>query len=76
MAKRRDGGVGVSPTKQRALLTAIITLIAVLSVCIYVGAAAGDGSPGDDGKNSSGARSPHNSAAPASAGSWVGAWAA
>jgi len=76
VTKRRDGGVGVSPTKQRALLSAIITLIAVLSVCIYVGAAAGDGSPGDDGKNSSGARSPHNSAAPASAGSWVGAWAA
>jgi hypothetical protein len=30
----------------------------------------------DDGKNSAGARSPHNSAAPASAGTWVGAWAA
>lgn len=75
MTERRDGGEGVSPTKQRALLTAIITLIAVLSACIYVGAAAGDGSR-DDGRNSSGARSPHNSAAPASAGTWVGSWAA
>ncbi|WOX09959.1 SGNH/GDSL hydrolase family protein [Streptomyces sp. N50] len=65
-------------TKRRgyALLTAIITLIAVLSVCIYVGAAAGDGSRGDDGKNSAGSRSGGNSAAPASAGTWVGAWAA
>ncbi|WP_405860034.1 SGNH/GDSL hydrolase family protein [Streptomyces sp. NBC_01515] len=76
MTKPRDGGVGVSPTKQRALLSAIITLIAVLSVCIYVGAAAGDGSRGDDGKNSPGSRSGGNSAAPASAGTWVGAWAA
>lgn len=66
MAKRRG----------YALLTAIITLIAVLSVCIYVGAAAGDGGLGDDGRNSSGPRSPHNTAAPASAGNWVGAWAA
>ncbi|WP_327403709.1 SGNH/GDSL hydrolase family protein [Streptomyces sp. NBC_01288] len=65
-------------TKPRgyALLSAIITLIAVLSVCIYVGAAAGDGSRGDDGKNSAGSRSGGNSAAPASAGTWVGAWAA
>ncbi|MFF5300675.1 SGNH/GDSL hydrolase family protein [Streptomyces sp. NPDC013161] len=65
-------------TKPRgyALLSAIITLIAVLSVCIYVGAAAGDGSRGDDGKNSAGLRSGGNSAAPASAGTWVGAWAA
>lgn len=65
MAKRRG----------YALLSAIITLIAVLSVCIYVGVSAGDGTR-DDGKNSSGARSPHNSAAPASAGTWVGAWSA
>ncbi|WP_033286062.1 SGNH/GDSL hydrolase family protein [Streptomyces sp. NRRL F-525] len=65
-------------TKPRgyALLSAIITLIAVLSVCIYVGAAAGDGSRGGDGKNSAGSRSGGNSAAPASAGTWVGAWAA
>ncbi|WP_406125983.1 SGNH/GDSL hydrolase family protein [Streptomyces sp. NBC_00989] len=65
-------------TKPRgyALLSAIITLIAVLSVCIYVGASAGDGSRGDDGKNSAGSRSGGNSAAPASAGTWVGAWAA
>jgi lysophospholipase L1-like esterase len=66
----------VSPTKQRALLSAIITLIVVLSVCIYVGASAGDGTTGDDGKNSAGGRSSHGSAAPASTGTWVGAWSA
>jgi len=76
VTKRRDEGVGVSPTQQRALLSAIITLIVVLSVCIYAGASAGDGSRGDDGKNSAGSRSGGNSAAPASAGTWVGAWAA
>jgi lysophospholipase L1-like esterase len=58
-----------------ALLSAIITLIVVLSVCIYVGVSAGDGTR-DDGNNSAGGRSPHNSAAPASAGTWVGAWSA
>ncbi|UXX93572.1 SGNH/GDSL hydrolase family protein [Streptomyces sp. AD2-2] len=64
-------------TKRRgyALLSAIITLIAVLSACIYLGAAAGDGTR-DDGKNSPGSRSGGSSAAPASAGTWVGAWAA
>lgn len=64
-------------TKRRgyALLSAIITLIAVLSACIYLGAAAGDGTR-DDGKSSPGSRSGGSSAAPASAGTWVGAWAA
>ncbi|MFJ8142110.1 SGNH/GDSL hydrolase family protein [Streptomyces sp. NPDC096013] len=64
-------------TKRRgyALLSAIITLIAVLSASIYLGAAAGDGTR-DDGKNSPGSRSGGSSAAPASAGTWVGAWAA
>jgi lysophospholipase L1-like esterase len=71
MTKRRDGGVGVSPTKQRALLSAIITLIVAISACIYVGVSAGDGTR-DDGTNSSRA----HSAAPASAGTWVGAWSA
>ncbi|MFI6404268.1 SGNH/GDSL hydrolase family protein [Streptomyces sp. NPDC050548] len=71
MTKRRDRGVEVSPTKQRALLSAIITLIVVLSVGIYVGVSAGDGTRGD-GTNSAGA----HSAAPASTGTWVGAWSA
>ncbi|MFG2377347.1 SGNH/GDSL hydrolase family protein [Streptomyces sp. NPDC048504] len=75
MTKRRAGGGGVPPTKQRALLAAIITLILVLSACIYVGASAGDGGV-DDGRNSAGSRSGGNSAAPASAGTWVGTWAA
>ncbi|MGX9887086.1 SGNH/GDSL hydrolase family protein [Streptomyces sp. NPDC002276] len=71
MTKRRTGGVGVSPTKQRALLSAIITLIVAVSACIYVGVSADDGTR-DDGTDSAGA----HSAAPASTGTWVGAWSA
>ncbi|WP_329250581.1 SGNH/GDSL hydrolase family protein [Streptomyces sp. NBC_01478] len=56
-----------------ALLSAIITLIVALSACIYVGVSAGDGSRGT---SPAGGRAPHNSAAPASAGTWVGAWSA
>ncbi|MFG2788768.1 SGNH/GDSL hydrolase family protein [Streptomyces sp. NPDC048419] len=57
-----------------ALLSAIIAVIVGLSAAIYLGVAA------DDGSNSSatlaGGRSPHNSAAPASTGIWVGSWSA
>ena len=73
MTKRRTGGVGVSPTKQRALLSAIITLIVAVSACIYVGVSAGGGSGGD---TPAGGGSGGNSAAPASTGTWVGAWSA
>ena len=57
-----------------ALLSAIIAVIVGLSAAIYLGVAA------DDGSNSSntltGGRAPHNSAAPASTGTWVGSWSA
>ncbi|MFE7166322.1 SGNH/GDSL hydrolase family protein [Streptomyces sp. NPDC057616] len=57
-----------------ALLSAIIAVIVGLSAAIYLGVAA------DDGSNSSstfaGGRAPHNSAAPASTGIWVGSWSA
>ncbi|MGY6023163.1 SGNH/GDSL hydrolase family protein [Streptomyces spinosirectus] len=57
-----------------ALLSAIIAVIVGLSAAIYLGVAA------DDGSNSSntlaGDRAPHNSAAPASTGTWVGSWSA
>src|SRR5262245_66694548 len=57
-----------------ALLSAIIAVIVGLSAAIYVGVAADDGS---NGKNTlAGGRSPHNSAAPASTGIWVGSWSA
>ncbi|MET7574138.1 SGNH/GDSL hydrolase family protein [Streptomyces sp. NPDC005492] len=62
-------------TKRRgyALLLAIVTLIVALSLAIYVGVSAGDGSGGNSPADG---RPPHNSAAPASAGTWVGAWSA
>lgn len=57
-----------------ALLCAIIAVIVGLSAALYVGVAADDGS---DSKNTlAGGRTPHNSAAPASTGIWVGAWSA
>ncbi|MFI5680450.1 SGNH/GDSL hydrolase family protein [Streptomyces cellulosae] len=59
-----------------ALLSAIVALIAVLSAAIYIGVASDNGS-GESSKNSlSGPRAPHNSAAPASTGAWVGSWSA
>lgn len=55
-----------------ALLAAIIAVIVAISAAIYVGVAADDGGettvPDGRGRN--------NSAAPASAGTWVGAWSA
>jgi lysophospholipase L1-like esterase len=49
-------------------------VIVGLSAALYVGVAADDGS---DSKNTlAGGRTPHNSAAPASTGIWVGAWSA
>ncbi|MEU5700822.1 SGNH/GDSL hydrolase family protein [Streptomyces aurantiacus] len=55
-----------------ALLAAIVAVIVAISAAIYVGVAADDGArtPVADG------RTPHNSAAPASVGTWVGAWSA
>ncbi|SNX61496.1 lysophospholipase L1-like esterase [Streptomyces sp. TLI_55] len=58
-----------------ALLSAIIALIVALSGAIYVGVAADDGSAAGPGQRAAGAPAPRN-AAPASTGSWVGAWSA
>lgn len=57
-----------------ALLAAVLAVIVVISAAIYLGV-----SHTDDGSQdtiNAGSRSPRNSAAPASAGTWVGSWAA
>ncbi|MGB8946155.1 MAG: SGNH/GDSL hydrolase family protein [Streptomyces sp.] len=56
-----------------ALLAAVLAVIVVISAAIYLGVSTDDGS---QDTISAGPRSPHNSAAPASAGTWVGSWAA
>lgn len=56
-----------------ALLSAIVALIVALSAAIYVGVAADDGSTDQRNTVAQGA-APHNPAAPASTGTWVGAW--
>ncbi|MFJ2236785.1 SGNH/GDSL hydrolase family protein [Streptomyces sp. NPDC087859] len=73
MTRRSAGGVGASPTKHRALLSAMVALIVALSAAIYVGVAADDGSTDQRNTVAQGA-APHNPAAPASTGTWVGAW--
>jgi lysophospholipase L1-like esterase len=73
MTRGRDGGAGAPPTKHRALLAAIVTLIVAISAAIYAGASAGDG--GRDRTPLAGGRLPRGDAAPASTGTWVGAWA-
>ncbi|MFM9556156.1 MULTISPECIES: SGNH/GDSL hydrolase family protein [Streptomyces] len=55
-----------------ALLAAMAALIVAVSAAIYVGVGIDDGTP----RQETFARAPHNSAAPASTGVWVGAWAA
>ncbi|MFE9435525.1 SGNH/GDSL hydrolase family protein [Streptomyces sp. NPDC006640] len=57
-----------------ALLAAVLAVVVVLSGAIYIGVAADDGS-GTQTDVASG-RTSHNSAAPASTGTWVGAWSA
>ncbi|MFI6205281.1 SGNH/GDSL hydrolase family protein [Streptomyces sp. NPDC051041] len=79
MTRGRDGRVGLAaerrkpvvPTQHRALLAAIIAAIVALSTAIYVSVATGDGTAGDTPVRG---RAPHNSAAPASTGTWVGTW--
>ncbi|MCM1939669.1 SGNH/GDSL hydrolase family protein [Streptomyces sp. G3] len=73
MTPGRDGGAGAPPTKHRALLAAIVTLIVAISAAIYAGASADVGT-GDHALRA-GARLPRGQAAPASTGVWVGAWA-
>ncbi|KAB1142663.1 SGNH/GDSL hydrolase family protein [Streptomyces luteolifulvus] len=56
-----------------ALLSAIVAVIVALSAALYFGVAADDGS----GRSTlAGPRTPHNSAAPAATGVWVGSWSA
>ncbi|GGX65133.1 SGNH/GDSL hydrolase family protein [Streptomyces minutiscleroticus] len=57
-----------------ALLAAMIAVIAFVSAAIYAGAASDGGT--DDRKTLASGRTPHNTAAPAAAGTWVGAWSA
>ncbi|MDH6626710.1 lysophospholipase L1-like esterase [Streptomyces sp. LBL] len=59
-----------------ALLSAIVALIVVLSAALYIGVASDDGGGESSGNTFSGPRAPHNSAAPASTGVWVGSWSA
>ncbi|MEU7207156.1 SGNH/GDSL hydrolase family protein [Streptomyces sp. NPDC048405] len=73
MTPGRDGGAGAPPTKHRALLAAIVTLIVAISAAIYAGASADVGT-GDHALRAGG-RLPRGQAAPASTGVWVGAWA-
>ncbi|MFE6481419.1 SGNH/GDSL hydrolase family protein [Streptomyces sp. NPDC057757] len=56
-----------------ALLAAIVAVIVVISAAIYIGVAADEGG---GQSNLAGGRAPRGSAAPASTGTWVGAWSA
>ncbi|MDX3694142.1 SGNH/GDSL hydrolase family protein [Streptomyces europaeiscabiei] len=55
-----------------ALLAAIAALVVAISAAIYTGVGIDDGTP----RQETFARAPRSSAAPASTGVWVGAWAA
>ncbi|MET7390182.1 SGNH/GDSL hydrolase family protein [Streptomyces sp. NPDC005385] len=57
-----------------ALLAAVLAVVVVLSGAIYIGVAADDGS--GTRTDVAAGRTSHNSAAPASTGTWVGAWSA
>ncbi|MBG0854930.1 SGNH/GDSL hydrolase family protein [Streptomyces spinoverrucosus] len=59
------------PHSGYALLAAIVSLIVAMSVAIYVGAASDDGTAQ---RPAAGPHPPRNTAAPASTGTWVGAW--
>ncbi|MFI6334823.1 SGNH/GDSL hydrolase family protein [Streptomyces sp. NPDC050535] len=56
-----------------ALLATIVAVIVVISAAIYIGVAADEGG---GQSNLAGGRAPRGSAAPASTGTWVGAWSA
>ncbi|MFD5078387.1 SGNH/GDSL hydrolase family protein [Streptomyces sp. NPDC058371] len=73
MTKRHAGGAGVSPARHGALLAAIVAVIVVFSAAIYIGASTDEGGGRTD---IAGGRTPHNPAAPASTGAWVGSWSA
>ncbi|WCN01543.1 SGNH/GDSL hydrolase family protein [Streptomyces sp. M92] len=73
MTRGRDGGTGAPPTKYRALLAGIVTLIVAISAAIYASVSA-DGA--GDRAPLAGGPAPRGDAAPASTGTWVGAWSA
>ncbi|WP_320782222.1 SGNH/GDSL hydrolase family protein [Streptomyces sp. CRN 30] len=60
--------------RQRALLAAVVAAVLALSTAIYVGVAADDGTV--DRAARGGGHAPPGAAAPASTGTWVGAWSA
>ncbi|MFC7985289.1 GDSL-type esterase/lipase family protein [Streptomyces sp. NPDC057336] len=74
MTRGRDGGTGAPPTKYRALLAGIVSLIVAISAAIYASVSA-DGGAGDRAPLAGGP-APRGDAAPASTGTWVGAWSA
>ncbi|MEU1052275.1 SGNH/GDSL hydrolase family protein [Streptomyces sp. NPDC005876] len=75
MTAGHDRGAGRPPaTQYRALLAAVLAAVLALSVGIYVGAAADDGTA-DRAARADGGH-PRGEAAPASTGTWVGAWSA
>ncbi|MGW1592890.1 SGNH/GDSL hydrolase family protein [Streptomyces sp. NPDC002343] len=74
MTERHDRAAGASPAKLRAVLSALVALVVAVSAGIYATVAADPGTGRDalaDGRPHGGSR-----AAPASTGTWVGAWAA
>ncbi|WP_053913948.1 SGNH/GDSL hydrolase family protein [Streptomyces sp. TP-A0875] len=75
MTRGRDRGASVSPTQHRALLAAIVALIVAISAAIYATTSSGGGAQ-SRAAQPAGSRLPHNEAAPASTGTWVGAWSA
>ncbi|MFE1327427.1 SGNH/GDSL hydrolase family protein [Streptomyces sp. NPDC058741] len=80
MTRGRDGGVGpaaqqqesTAPLRHRALLAVAVAAIVALSTVLYIGVAPEHGvrARGTAGDG----RAPHNPAAPASTGTWVGTW--
>jgi hypothetical protein len=72
VTERHDGGAGIRPAKYRALLSALVALVVAVCAAIYLTVAADRGTPGS---TLTGNRAPRDSsAAPASTGTWVGAW--
>ncbi|GHE86290.1 SGNH/GDSL hydrolase family protein [Streptomyces fumanus] len=75
MTGGHDRGAGKPPaTHYRALLAAVLAAALALSVGIYVGVAADDGTADRTARADGG--HPRGEVAPASAGTWVGAWSA
>ncbi|MFJ8544485.1 SGNH/GDSL hydrolase family protein [Streptomyces sp. NPDC093586] len=72
MTRGHDRGVGAPPSKRHALTAAIVALMVAVSAALYATVASGDGTR--DRTPSAVGRLPHNDAAPASTGTWVGAW--